>query len=266
MSLANPSILAATFWHRHDNLLTAGITVVVAFLLATLVDRLFARRALALARAMAGGRATAVVDTRLLFVRRLVYAAIVVLGFALALAQFDALSTLASGFLASGAIAAAVIGFAARQTLANAVAGVMLAVAQPFRVGDHIVFEGEAGTVDDIRLTYTYLHATGDTRVVIPNERLAAGILRNDTILDPTSPPSVSIWVSRDADVPGAVDALTGRLGVQAAVADITADGVRIDVTAAEPAPGDRDPDRAAREAGLRLECLRVLREAGVTR
>jgi small-conductance mechanosensitive channel len=265
MSLAHPSILAATFWHRHDNLLTAGITVVVALLLATLVDRLFARRGRALARAMSGGRATAVVDTRLLFVRRLVYATIVVLGFALALAQFDALSTLASGFLASGAIAAAVIGFAARQTLANAVAGIMLAVAQPFRVGDHIVFEGEAGTVDDIRLTYTYLRATGDTRVVIPNERLAAGILRNDTILDPTSPPAVSVWVDRETDVPGAVNALTERLGVTAAVADVTAEGVRIDVIGAEAAPGDHELGRAEREARLRLECLRALREAGAS-
>jgi small conductance mechanosensitive channel len=264
MGLAHPSILAASFWHRHDNLLTAGITVVVAFLLATMVDRLFARRGRALARAVSGGRDSAVVDTRLLFVRRLVYATIVVLGVALALAQFDALDTLASGFLASGAIAAAVIGFAARQTLANAVAGIMLAVAQPFRVGDHIVFEGEAGAVDDIRLTYTYLRAAGDTRVVIPNERLAAGILRNDTILDPTSPPAISIWVGRDADVSRALDVLTERLAVEAKVAESTADGVRIDVIGPAAAPGDHELDRAEREARLRLDCLRVLREAAV--
>jgi small-conductance mechanosensitive channel len=260
MGLAHPSILAASFWHRHDNLLTAGITVVVAFLVATLVDRLFARRGRALARAVSGGRDTAVVDTRLLFVRRLVYATIVVLGFALALAQFDALSTLASGFLASGAIAAAVIGFAARQTLANAVAGVMLAVAQPFRVGDHIEFEGEAGTVEDIRLTYTYLHASGDTRVVIPNERLAAGILRNDTILDPTSPPSVSLWLAKDADAPRAADVLAERLGVQAKIAEVAHDGVRIDVVGS--APSETGTDRGAAEAGLRAECLRALRDA----
>jgi small conductance mechanosensitive channel len=264
MSLGHPAILAASFWHRHDNLLTAGITVVVAFLVATLADRLFARRGRALARAVSAGRDTAVADTRLLFVRRLVYATIVVLGFALALAQFDALDTLASGFLASGAIAAAVIGFAARQTLANAVAGIMLAVAQPFRVGDHIVFEGEAGTVEDIRLTYTYLHAAGDTRVVIPNERLASGILRNDTILDPTSPPAVAVWVGSGADASQAVETLRARLGVEAKLADITADGVRIDVVGPAMGPEDHQLDRPEREARLRLDCLRVLRDAGV--
>src|SRR5207249_2303778 len=112
MSPLHPSILAASFWHRHEHLLVAGLTVVVTLLVATLVDRLFARRGLALARAVSGGRLTPVVDTRLLFVRRIVYATIVVLGLALALAQFTALDRLASGVLASGAIAAAVIGFA----------------------------------------------------------------------------------------------------------------------------------------------------------
>ena len=263
MSLAHPSILATSFWHRHEHVLVAGLTVVIALLLATVVDRLFARRGRALARAVSGGHLTPVVDTRLLFVRRLVYATIVVLGLALAIAQFTALDRLASGVLASGAIAAAVIGFAARQTLANVVAGIMLAVAQPFRVGDHIVFEGESGTVDDIRLTYTYLRATGDVRVVIPNERLAAGILRNDTVLDPTSPPSVSLWLGKDADAARAVDALTERLGVQARIAESTADGVRLEVVGAEGARHDEALDRSAREARLRLDCLRVLREAG---
>ncbi|MEA2272075.1 MAG: hypothetical protein QOI98_783, partial [Solirubrobacteraceae bacterium] len=178
--------------------------MVVALLIATVVDRLFARRGQALASAVTRGGFSPAVDTRLRVVRRLVYAAIVVLGLALALAQFTALDRLASGILASGAIAAAVIGFAARQTLANAVAGVMLAVTQPLRVGDHITFEGESGVVDDVRLTYTYLRAPGDTRVVIPNERLASGILRNDTILDPTSPPAISLWVGIDDDAPRA--------------------------------------------------------------
>jgi small-conductance mechanosensitive channel len=264
MGLAHPAILAASFWHRHEHLLAAGLTLLVAFAAATVVDRLFARRARALAQRVTGGRLSPVMDTRLLFVRRLAYATIVVLGFALALAQFTALDRLASGVLASGAIAAAVIGFAARQVLANAVAGVMLAVTQPLRVGDHIVFEGEAGTVDDIRLTYTYLRAPGDVRVVIPNERLAAGILRNDTILDPTSPPAVSLWLSRDADAPRGVEVLAERLGVQATIAEVAQEGVRMEVTGGPPAAGEENLDRAAREGALRGACLRALREAGV--
>ena len=37
---------------------------------------------------------------------------------------------------------AAIVGFAARQTLANLVAGIMLAISQPLRIGDWVTFEG----------------------------------------------------------------------------------------------------------------------------
>ena len=88
----------------------------------------------------------------------------------------------AATVLASGAITAAVVGFAARQTLANAMAGILLAVTQPIRIGDLVTFEGETGTVEDVGLTYTWLRTGADARLLVPNERLAGGILRNDSI------------------------------------------------------------------------------------
>ena len=58
----------------------------------------------------------------------------------------------------------------------------MLAVTQPLRVGDWVFVEDQYGVVEDIRLTYTFLRTPGGQRVVIPNEKLASGILRNDTL------------------------------------------------------------------------------------
>ena len=52
-------------------------------------------------------------------------------------------------------LVAAIIGFAARQTLANAVAGIMLAITQPLRVGDWVTFEEQYGVVEDVRLNFT---------------------------------------------------------------------------------------------------------------
>ena len=46
--------------------------------------------------------------------------------------------------------ARAVVGFAARQTLANAIAGILLAISQPLRVGDLVTFEDETGEVEDV--------------------------------------------------------------------------------------------------------------------
>ena len=240
------------------------MSIVVALVIAALVDRAFVRGARA-ARAVAGERAareiSPVAATRVRFVRRFVVATIVLIGVLAALAQFGTLSRVATSVLASGALAAAVIGFAARQVLANVVAGVMLAITQPLRIGDHVEFEGESGTVEDVRLNYTYLRSGAGTRVVIPNERLAAGVLHNDTIVSPLGEIAVSVWLPASADADRALAAL-GALddvgGVR--VAEIAPDGVRVDVTG-EPVPSG---ERAAREAALRAEALRALRAAGL--
>ena len=46
--------------------------------------------------------------------------------------------------------------------------------------------DGQTGVVEDITLTYTWLRRGSDARMVVPNERLAAGVLRNDSIRSPT--------------------------------------------------------------------------------
>lgn len=254
-------ILADTFFQRHDHVLTAALSVVVALIAAGLVDRAITRALRH--RRIAAGTADPRLDTRLRFLRRVLGAAIVVIGIAVALAQFTALDRLAASVLASGAIAAAVIGFAARQTLANAVAGLLLAVTQPLRIGDVVTFEGETGVVEDVRLTYTYLRDAGGARIVVPNERLAAGVLRNDTITGPTVSATASVWLAHDADVEEAIGALQEAIGdCEASVAEITPEGVRLTVSV----PGVQATERGAREAGLRRDALAALRRANVPR
>ena len=92
---------------------------------------------------------------------------------------------MATGILASSAVLGIVVGFAARQTLANAIAGILLAITQPIRIGDLVTFEDETGTVEDVRLTYTYLRSDDGRRIIIPNERLAQNTIENHTIIDP---------------------------------------------------------------------------------
>src|SRR4051794_40020148 len=114
--------IAASFWDGHGNVITAAITVLVAVVTAIVVDRALARRALALAAAVRGGDLSPVADTRLRLLRRLVFVGIIALGVALGLLQFGAVKRAATGVLASSAVLGLVLGFAARQTLANAIA------------------------------------------------------------------------------------------------------------------------------------------------
>jgi len=117
--------------------------------------------------------------TRLRFLRRLLILIAFLVLVALALAQFTELKRLATGILASTAVLAAIVGFAAQHTIGNMVAGVQLAVSQPIKIGDRITFEEVTGRVTDITLSYTYVNPGDGTSVVIPNQLLVEGVVHN---------------------------------------------------------------------------------------
>jgi small-conductance mechanosensitive channel len=241
-------------------LIAAALTLLAALVLVAVVHRLMRGRAHKLPDALGGAELSPMLDTRLRFLRRVVEAAIIVVGAALALAQFTSLDRLAATVLASSAIAAAVVGFASRQVLANAIAGMVLAVTQPLRIGDLVTFEGETGTVEDVSLTYTWLRTGSDARLIIPNERLAAGVLRNDSIRSPTVALEVSAWLAPDANETAALAAVQQLEEARnARIAEVTDTGLRLQVAGPPVAPAER----IAREGELRAEVLRALREAG---
>jgi small conductance mechanosensitive channel len=243
-----------------DDYITAGVILVAGFLLVAIVHRSLRGRTRRLAEALGGPELSSVFDTRLRFLRRVIEATIIIVALALAIGQFTSLDRLASTVLASSAIAAAVVGFAARQMLANAIAGMVLAITQPLRIGDLVTFEGETGTVEDVTLTYTWLRTGADARLIIPNERLAAGILRNDSIRSAVIALEASVWLAPDADETAALAAVEGLEDYRAArIAEVTDTGIRLQVSGPPVAP----QERIEREGQLRAAVLRALREAG---
>jgi small-conductance mechanosensitive channel len=117
--------------------------------------------------------------TRLRFLRRLVLLVVFLVLLAIALSQFTELKRLATGILASTAVLAAIVGFAAQHTIGNMVAGVQLAISQPIKIGDRIEFDEVSGRVTDITLSYTYVNPGDGTAIVIPNQLLVEGIVHN---------------------------------------------------------------------------------------
>jgi small-conductance mechanosensitive channel len=236
--------------------INAGAAILGALVLALVIDRVFRTRAVQTATEKTSREGA----TRLQFVRRLIVAAIILIGVAVALSGFTGISKLATSLLASGAIAAAIIGFAARQTLANFVAGIMLAITQPIRVGDWVTFEGHYGVIEDVRLNYTIMRTPSEQRVVIPNEKLAGGVMKNDTLVLEVVSLDVTIWVPPEADVEQAIAVLSNETGQDVSVAEQVPWGVRLTV-GGDPVP---PPDRAAAEAALRRQCLARLRSEGL--
>jgi small-conductance mechanosensitive channel len=247
------------WWSDHPPI-RAGVIFAVFLLIALIFDRWIAARGRKLADKVFKGGITQEADTRLRFIRRLVWLVLIVIGTLGALSQFTGLGRVAGSFLASGALVAAIVGFAARQVLANLVAGIMLTISQPLRVGDWVTFEDNYGVVEDVRLNFTVLRTLSEQRVLIPNERLASGILRNDTLESGVVGLDVSLWLPAAADVPRALELLRTETGQTVTIAETAVEGTRLAVG------GERVPpsERARREAELREQCLARLRTDGL--
>lgn len=122
--------------------------------------------------------------TRLTILRRLLALGAILVIAAIVLAQFTSLGKLAAGIFASTAVLGLIIGFAAQNTISNIIAGVLIAVTQPIRIGDRITFEDRDGRVTDITLSYTYVDPGDGTSIVIPNQMLVEGIVHNHSGAD----------------------------------------------------------------------------------
>jgi small-conductance mechanosensitive channel len=213
----------------------------------------------------------AVFATRYRLLRRTAEALILFLGVVVVLWSFDATRSAAQTVLASSAVLGLVVGFAARSTLANFVAGVMIAINQPVRLGDRVSVGDAEGTVEDIGLTYTRLRTPDNRRVLIPNEELANSRVTNLTIVDPVSLAQVRLTLPPAAE-PGRVRAILdeqaqtvpGRLldrpGPAAAVSDVGAEGTTYTVGVWMPDPAQV----AAAASTLRERCLARLYDEGL--
>ena len=249
------------FWDENGAEISAAITLVVTIAVAFVVDRLVLARAKHVAERFAEDGVSRATQTRLQVVRRLVFVIILAIGIALALSQFGSIRRLATGILASGALLGLIVGFAARQSIANFVAGILVAITQPIRIGDRVTFDEETGRVDDVTLTFTYID-TGDGRLmVVPNEQIVTGVLFNHSTGDQSAPVTASVWLPPDADLRRARDALEAAGAASVTVAETSPEGVRVEVGTAREAGRTRT---GGEEAALRERALRALREAGL--
>lgn len=189
------------FWERAA---AAGAVILAAFAVAKLVDTAIGRRL-----------STPEAITRYRVLRRAITSTIVILGILSALLVIPQVRAVAGGLLASSAILGLVVGLASQRTLGNFVAGLMLALTQPLRIGDTVQVTGVTGTVEEIGLVYTFIRTPDGDRLVIPNEKLASDTIRNYTIRSPEKVALVTVQVPSTSDLAALVDALRVELPPQ---------------------------------------------------
>jgi small-conductance mechanosensitive channel len=228
----------------------AGAVIVVTLVFAKLVDTAIGRRL-----------RTPEAITRYRVLRRGLTAAIVAVGVLSSLLVLPQVRAVAGAILASSAVVGLIVGLAAQRTLGNFVAGLMLALTQPLRIGDTVQVGGVTGTVEEIGLVYTFIRTPDHDRLVIPNEKLASDTIRNSTIRSPEKVALVTVQVSSQSDLQALVDLLR---------ADLPPEGGDVVVRSLEGAPTllvratvPPGVDVEAAESELRLRVHARLRVAG---
>jgi len=118
-------------------------------------------------------------------------------------------------FIAGAGVAGIAVGFAAKDTLSNLIAGILLIIDRPFEVGDRIeVWSAPAGSsswgdVIDIGLRATRIRTTDNIVVIIPNNEVMKRDIVNYTILDRQIRVRVNIGIGYAADIDQAKQIIT---------------------------------------------------------
>jgi small-conductance mechanosensitive channel len=110
-------------------------------------------------------------------------------------------------FVAGAGVAGVAIGFAAKDTLSNLIAGVLLIIDRPFEVGDRIEVwnaprnSSTWGDVVDIGIRATKIKTTDNIVIIIPNNQIMTRDIINYTANNNRIRVRVNIGIGYDADV-----------------------------------------------------------------
>lgn len=131
------------------------------------------------------------VETQTRFLVRALNILIVIIGFGAALMTFESVQHMGASLLASAGVGGLILGFAARPVLSNLLAGMQIALTQPFRIDDVLHVQGEWCWVEEVTATYVVLRVWDLRRLVVPLQWFIENPFQN--------------WSRNTADLLGAV-------------------------------------------------------------
>ncbi|WP_170302568.1 mechanosensitive ion channel family protein [Desulfosarcina widdelii] len=127
-----------------------------------------------------------------------------------AVIALDVLGVNVMPFIAGAGVLGVAVGFAAKDTLSNLIAGILLIIDRPFEIGDRIevwsVPTGNAswGDVIEIGLRATRIKTTDNIVVIIPNNEIMTRDIVNYTSISTSIRVRINIGIAYDADLPKA--------------------------------------------------------------
>lgn len=108
------------------------------------------------------------VHTQVRVIARILIALVLILMGSSILMTFPGVRQVGASVLASAGLAGLIVGFAARSSIANFIAGVQVALAEPFRLDDVVIIAGEWGRIEEITTTYVVVRIWDERRLIVP--------------------------------------------------------------------------------------------------
>lgn len=133
--------------------------------------------------------------------RKVIVFAVLIMAIGTVLSQFDSLQRLGVSIMASAGVATIILGIAAQSTLGNIIAGLQIAITKPARIGDTVLFEGEYGTIENIRFTYLVIKTWDERRVIVPLRYFINHPFENWSLNDPHMIKPIHIFADPTTDV-----------------------------------------------------------------
>jgi small-conductance mechanosensitive channel len=108
------------------------------------------------------------IQTQIRVLSRTAMIVVLLAGGAMALMTIPGARQVGASLLASAGVLGIVGGLAARPVFSNLIAGLQLALAQPIRIDDVLIVEGEWGRVEEITGTYVVMKLWDERRLIVP--------------------------------------------------------------------------------------------------
>lgn len=148
------------------------------------------------------------VQTQARVISRVIQAGVVLVGVALALMTFPQVRQVGAGLLASAGIIGLIAGVAAQPVFGNLIAGLQIALAQPIRLDDVVIVEGEWGRIEEITSTYVVVRIWDERRLVVPLQWFISNPFQNWTRTSAQLLGTVFLWLDHRAPIPAIRDEL----------------------------------------------------------
>jgi len=107
--------------------------------------------------------------TQIRILERILIFLIILFAVGMILLSFESIREIGIGLFTSAGLAGIVLGLSAQKVVGALLAGVQIALTQPFRIDDAVVVEGEWGWIEEINLTYIVIRLWDKRRLVLPS-------------------------------------------------------------------------------------------------